>query len=342
MFVNHSYISGTTKTLNNHFLEVGKNILNKTKFLSDDYIIDIGGNDGTFLEFFNDKGIKVLNIDSGKHQSAISNSKGIKCINNFFDESLAKKIIQDNNKAKAIHGSGIFFHLEDLKSVFRGIQLLLKNDGILIAEFIYLPSMIKNLAFDQIYHEHLLYYSLSSLQYLLDEFELEIIDAEKYSIHGGSCVAYIKHKDGSQSKSENLKLLLKKEQDDGFLDYKIYENFAEKVHSFKDEFLKLINKIKGDKKRICALGAPVKGTTFINFMELNEQNIDCAVEINEHKFDTLYPGTKIKVLNQNSVSYPDYYLLLSWNFKEEIISKMTNFVDNGGKFILPFPKLEII
>ena len=121
-------------------------------------------------------------------------------------------------KAKVIHGSGIFFHLEDLKSVFKGIKELLKNDGILVSEFIYLPSMIKNLAFDQIYHEHLLYYSLTTFQYLLNEFDLEIYDAEKTLIHGGSCTAYIRHKDNSHLKSKNLNALIKEELDEGFLD----------------------------------------------------------------------------------------------------------------------------
>ena len=342
MFVNHSYLSGTTKTLNNHFIETGKKILKKVSFTNNDYVLDIGGNDGSFLKFFKKNGIKVLNVDSGKKQSDISNLNGIKCINKFFDEFLAKEIINENKKAKVIHGSGIFFHLEDLKSVFKGIKELLKNDGILVSEFIYLPSMIKNLAFDQIYHEHLLYYSLSTFQYLLNEFDLEIYDAEKTSIHGGSCTAYIRHKDNSLLKSKNLNALIKEELDEGFLDYKIYENFTERVHSFRDNFLKLISNLKSENKKIFALGAPVKGTTFINFMKLDVDTIDCAVEINENKFDTLYPGTKIPVLNQYDVKYPDYYLFLSWNFKDEIISKMKNFIDSGGRFILPFPELKII
>ncbi|MDB3982327.1 class I SAM-dependent methyltransferase [Candidatus Pelagibacter sp.] len=342
MFINHSYMSGTTKTLRNHFKDLGKKILKESQFRENDYILDIGGNDGTFLEFFKEKNIKVLNVDSGKQQSVISNSKGINCLNNFFNEKLAKQIIENNDKAKIIHGSGIFFHLEDLKSVFKGIKSLLKDDGTLVAEFIYLPSMIQNLAFDQIYHEHLLYYSLSTFQNLLNEFNLEIIDAEKVSIHGGSCITYIKHKDAEVKKSLRFKTLLEDEKSKGFLNYEIYANFASKVYSLKNQMHKLINKIKDEKKKIYALGAPVKGTTLLNFMELNENHIDCAVEINKHKFNTFYPGTKIPVLNQDDISDPDYYLFLSWNFKKEIIEKMGNFVDKGGRYIIPFPKLKII
>lgn len=341
MFIDHSYMSGTTKTLKNHFQEVGKEILKLNKLDQNDYILDIGGNDGTFLEFFKEKNVNVLNVDSGKAQSDLSNKNGIECINNFFNEQLSNKIISKKGKAKVIHGSGIFFHLEELKSVFKGIKNLLNEDGSLVAEFIYLPSMIKNLAFDQIYHEHLLYYCLHSFQKLLDQFELEIVSAKLFDIHGGSCVAHIKHKNKSDL-DDSIKNLLKLEKEEGFLDFKVYQDFGNKVKDLKIQITDLIKNLNIQKKKIYALGAPVKGTTLLNYFELNEKNLECAVEINKHKFNTFYPGTKIPVLNQDDVKDPDYYLFLSWNFKDEIISKMSNYVDKGGKFIVPFPKIEII
>jgi hypothetical protein len=341
MFVKHSYMSGTTKTLTSHFQNVGEKIMKLNSFKKDDYVMDIGGNDGTFLEFFKEKNIKVLNIDSGTEQANLSNKKGIECINDFFNEKISSEIIKKYGKAKIIHGSGIFFHLEDLKSVFKGIKNVLNNNGSLVAEFIYLPSMIKNLAFDQIYHEHLLYYSLHSFQKLLDQFDLEITNAELFAIHGGSCVVQVNHKADNMAVSQNTKELFSLEKKEGFLDFKVYEDFSSKVLSLKKDMVDLINKIKKDNKKIYALGAPVKGTTLLNFMEFNEDILDCAVEVNKHKFNTFYPGTKIPVLNQDEVEDPDYYLFLSWNFKNEIISKMSNYVEKGGKFIIPFPKVEV-
>ena len=342
MFVNHSYMSGTTKTLKKHFEVVGEKILKKIKFEKNDYILDIGGNDGTFLKFFKNKNINVLNVDSGKEQANLSNKVGIKCINNFFEEKISKEIKSNYNQAKVIHGSGIFFHLEDLKSVFKGIKKLLMKDGILVAEFIYLPSMIKNLAFDQIYHEHLLYYSLHSLQNLLDQFDLEIIDSELYEIHGGSCVAYIAHKTNNKPKTNKYLNMLENEKKEGFLDQKVYLDFSDKVHNIKNKMRRLFKDLKEKNKKIYALGAPVKGSTLLNFIELDENHLECAVEINPHKFDTFYPGTKIKVLDQSLVQDPDYYLFLSWNFQKEIISKMSSFVEKGGKFIIPFPDVKIL
>jgi hypothetical protein len=341
MFIDHSYMSGTTKTLRNHFQKIGNDITNLYKFENEDYVLDIGGNDGTFLEYFKNKNIKVLNVDSGVEQAKESNKKGIECIANFFDEQLSNQIIKKYGKAKIIHGSGIFFHLEKLKSVFNGIKNLLAKDGVLVAEFIYLPEMIKNLAFDQIYHEHLLYYSLHSFQKLLDQVELKINFAELLPIHGGSCIAHIRHKNNEDLDTATKKLF-DDEINNGFLEFDVYEEFANKVINLKKEMIALINNLKKNNKKIYALGAPVKGTTLLNYFELNEKNLDCAVEINKHKFNTFYPGTKIPVFNQDDVDDPDYYLFLSWNFKDEIISKMTNYVDKGGKFIVPFPKIEII
>ena len=341
MFVNHTYVSGTTEALRMHFVKVGQSILKRKKLNVTDCILDIGGNDGTFLEFFKEKGFNVLNIDSGILQSKISNSKDITCINKFFNSKTAEEIVKAKGLAAVIHGAGIFFHLEELHSVFKGVKLLLASNGILVAEFIYLPDMLKNCAYDQIYHEHLVYYSLSNLQRFLDQFDLEIFDAELKQIHGGSCVAYIAHK-GHNPISDQLKQLKQKELKDGIDKIETYIKFANKVEFNKEKLRDNIRSIKQKGMSIQALGAPVKGSTIINYCKFTSKDIDCGVEINPHKFNKYFPGTDIPVYNQDSTSKPDVYLLLAWNFKDEILSKLVNFRKNGGKVLLPIPEPEII
>jgi len=342
MFSHHSYMSGTTKTLKSHFSQISMQILKKFFPDQKSYILDIGGNDGSFLENFQNKNIKVLNVDSGIQQSLISNQKGIECINEYFNEDIATAILKKNGQASVIHGSGIFFHLEELSSAFKGIKKLLKKDGVLVAEFIDLQSMMKNIAFDQIYHEHLLYYSLNTFNNLLKNYDLEIFDADLFKIHGGSCVAFIKHKGSNFEKTEKYKKILQDEIDYGILDYPVYEQFANNVKSFKFKILELFSNLKSKGKTIYAQEPPVKGSTMINYLKLDKSYIDCAVEINPYKFDTYYPGTKIPVVSQETVKDPDYYFMLSWNFQDEIISKMSSFTKNGGKFIIPFPNIKII
>ena len=146
MFVNHNYVSGTTGSLRRHFEFIGEKILEKVDFDPGGYILDVGGNDGTFLKFFKTKKIRVLNVDSGHQQAELSRQDGIACINDFFNLDLARAVVKKYGKAKVIHGSGIFFHLEELHSAFEGLKILLEPDGVIVAEFIYLPEMVRSVA----------------------------------------------------------------------------------------------------------------------------------------------------------------------------------------------------
>lgn len=341
MFVNHAYLSGTTRSLKHHFVDVGKTILRRISFNNSDFILDIGGNDGTFLEFFKENGFHVLNVDSGTLQAKLSKEKGIRCIRKFFNKETAQEIRRAKGCAKMIHGSGILFHLEELHSAFEGIKELLALAGLLVAEFIYLPEIVKKCAYDQIYHEHLLYYDLISFQNLLDQYDLEIFDAEMKPIHGGSCVAYISHR-GSYQRTPALESFYKAEIAGAFNRIDTYLQFAHKARSNKTKLVKLIKYLKLQGFSIQALGAPVKGSTIINYCKLTNQEIDCAVEVNAYKCGTLYPGTRIPVYHQDKTPSPDVYLLLAWNFKDEILRKVRGFRENGGKVIIPIPEPELI
>lgn len=341
MFVNHAYLSGTTKSLKEHFVRVAKDIDERVDFDADDYVFDIGGNDGTFLEYFRDKPLKVLNVDSGVLQAKLSNEKGIPCLNTFFNLETARDIIVNQGKAKVIHGSGIFFHLEELHSVFAGIKEMLKLDGLLVAEFIYLPGMIKNCAYDQIYHEHLLYYTLVSFQNLLSRYRLRIFDAYLTPIHGGSCIACIGH-EGERQETSALEAMISAERKEGFDRLDVYAGFRDRAKANQKELLCMIKELKAKGKSIQALGAPVKGSTILNSCHLTEKEIDCAVELNIYKCGTYYPGTRIPVCHQDTTPPPDVYLLLSWNFKDEILRKISSFREKGGKVLIPIPVPELM
>lgn len=340
MFVEHSYMSGTTKSLKRHFEAVGKSIVGKFD-MTGSRILDIGGNDGTFLEYFADQGLDVLNVESGCNQSKASLGKGIETRNCFFNLESAVDIKETYGLMRVIHGAGVLFHLEELHSAFRGIELLLEGNGVLVAEFIYLPRMIVNCAYDQIYHEHLLYYSLYSFQGLLAQFGLEIFDAYLTTIHGGSCVAYVARK-GVYKNTSRLDHLLNEEKQNGFDKIEVYKKFADNVKTRKKVLQQLISDIKSSGKTIHALGAPVKGSTILNFCGLDERHIDCAVEINPHKFGTYIPGTKIPVVDEAKAEKPDIYLLLAWNFAEEILPRFENFRAGGGQFLVPIPMPRLI
>lgn len=334
MFVSHTYLSGTTHTLKSHFQKISRDIL--TYLNTENLIVDIGGNDGTFLEFFHLLGYRTLNIDSGIQQSQVSKNKGIETINDFFSTSLVKRIISEHGKATLVHASGILFHLEDLHDAFNAISNLLDKKGIMVAEFIYLPEMIKNLSYDQIYHEHLVYYSLTSFQNLLSKFDLEVFDCFFETIHGGTCVAYVAHK-GYRVKSNRLKIFLRQESLGKVNSVIRLLEFAQQSRNSRDQLRNLVETLVGAKQTIYAIGAPVKGSTLINFAKLNEAHIKYALEKNPLKFNTYLPGTKIEVIDESLSDVPNVYLLLAWNFQNEIISKYRNNGKNTSKFILPVP-----
>jgi predicted rRNA methylase YqxC with S4 and FtsJ domains len=341
MFVEHNYLSGTTKSLRKHFSDVRDQILQRVDFLSEEYVLDIGGNDGTFLSTFLEKNIPVLNVDSGKRQAEISIKNNVPVLNDFFNKKTAEKILSEKGHAKVIHGSGVFFHLEELHSVFDGIQLLLAPNGMVVAEFIYLPSMIENGAFDQIYHEHLLYYTIRSFNTLLKKHGLEIHDAEILPIHGGSCIAFISHLNQNKLSNRLLELLADEEKKQ-YHNIETYKKFQTSIIAIREKLNALVKQFRQQNKTIQALGAPVKGSTIINYCGMHENDIICGVEINRLKCNTYFPGTKIPVYHQDEIAPPDAYLLLSWNFKDEILEKLIDFRNKGGKIIVPIPTPEII
>jgi len=340
MFGEHFYFSGTTRSLRAHFEKVADGILERVD-PAGGLVLDIGGNDGTFLQAFARRGIRVLNVDSGRRQAERSRANGVPCVQAYFNRQSAQAIKAEHGAARVIHGSGIFFHLEELHSAFGGVRDLLEPGGLLVAEFIYLPEMLRICAFDQIYHEHLLYYSLTTFGQVLDRHGLEVFDFEFAPIHGGSCIARAGHR-GAHPRTPALRDALAREIGGKVLEESTYHAFAERTRSLRDKLTSMIRTLRRQGKSIQTLGAPVKGSTIVNFCGLTERDIDCATEINELKCGTTLPGTRIPVLHQDRTPPADVYLLLSWNFKEEILSRLGEFRSKGGQILVPIPEPELI
>jgi SAM-dependent methyltransferase len=333
MFSDHTYLSGITKTLSNHFKDISIDVnkrFNKDKKHKN--ILDIGSNDGTFLKHFKKKGWYILGVESSKRIAIIANKNNIKTINEFFNYDLAKKI---NKRFDFINASGIFFHLEELHSFTKGVKLLLKSDGIFIVQFLYMKSIIENTAFDQIYHEHLLYYNLLTLQNLLNKHDLEIFDCKLESVHGGQMIAYINHKN-KRKKSDRYLNFLKREIRSGCNKIKYYRKFKNKVEKLKSENLKFLISAKKNKKIIFGVGAPAKGNTLLNYFNLKTDTISKLLEKNKMRKNLYAPGSHIPiVMEKEEKKIPDIYYVLAWNFKKEILKNFKKRGINRSKFYFP-------
>tara|TARA_R110001592_G_scaffold321570_3_gene600148 strand:- start:2183 stop:3391 length:1209 start_codon:yes stop_codon:yes gene_type:complete len=340
MFADHCYLSGMTKTLVNHFHEVAKENINQFNIVKDDLVVDIGGNDGSQLMQYQKLGIdNILNVECAKRVSEISKNNGVPTISDYFNKSCVEKYIGEKS-VKLYNASGVFFHLEELRSVIEGIKLSLREDGVLIVQFMYAGTMIEKLNFDTIYHEHLLYYTLRSLQGVLSRYGLEIFDAYYSEIHSGSIIAKITHTDGLlNKKTDRFNDLWEK---DSKYTVAAFHSFAKTIKERKDNLKILLTNLKKDGKTIYAYGAPAKGNTLLNYFEIDNNLVDKAVEINELKIGNYLPGSHIPITKELQEDTPGYYLLLSHNFEEEIIKKNKALIDKGVKFIIPFPEIKIV
>ena len=340
MFGDHCYLSGVTKTLVEHFYEVAKENVEQFNMLPSDLVIDIGGNDGSQMLQYKKAGVQnVVNVECAKRVSEISEANNILTINEYFNRECVEKYI-GKGVVRLYNASGVFFHLEEIHSVIDGIKYSLRDDGVLIVQFMYAGTMIEKLNFDTIYHEHLCYYTLHSLNNLLEPYDLKIFDAYYSEIHSGSIIAKITHTNGSLDvETERYISLLEK---DKIYSIEAFKEFAKTIEAQKGSLRDTLKGFKDEGKTIYAYGAPAKGNTLLNYFGIDDTLVDKAVEINEMKVGNFLPQSHIPITLEDKSDLPDYYLLLSHNFADEIIKKNQDIIEKGVKFIIPFPRVEIV
>ena len=333
MFSNHTYLSGITKSLSNHFKNVASivndKIIEKKRKKT---ILDIGSNDGTLLRHFIDLDWEVLGVESSKDISVIANKNGVPTLNKFYNYETSQEI---GKSFDAINASGVFFHLEELHSVCRAIKACLNKEGIFVVQFLYMKSIMENVAFDQIYHEHLLYYTIKTIKYLLSQYDLEIFDAYLADIHGGQMVAFVSHNDHHE-KTKRFCDLEAKENLSDCNSIESYKNFKNNIDLLKKDNINYLNNAKNNNKIIYGMGAPVKGNTLLNFFNIGTEFLDCLLEKNNLRENLFSPGKHIPVYMEDKIKkIPDIYYVLAWNFKKEILGNNQALINKGVEFYFP-------
>ncbi|MAC44869.1 MAG: hypothetical protein CMJ00_01760 [Pelagibacteraceae bacterium] len=326
MFLNYLYTSSTSKVFRDHFVEAAKKYSKELKLnKKNSYIIDIGSNDGVALKPFLDLGFqKVLGIEPAKNLAKLANKNKIKTFNGFLEKKNIKKI---KKNADLILASNVFAHSDKLKEMAECMLNLLSKKGTIVIEVQYLLNTLKDLTFDNIYHEHYNYWSLTSLIYFFNQFNARIFKSEKIDTHGGSIRIYIK-KDKKVKIEKSVKTMLKEEENFGIKDFKTYQKFGEKVYKIRENVLKNIKKLKEKNKTIIGYGAPAKATTALNFFGITEE-INFIVEDNKLKHNKFIPGVKIPIKNKSSVKdKKNALLVLAWNFFNDIRKNNKSLSDN--------------
>ena len=316
LFAKYTYLSSTAKPLRDHFENAAKKYQKKFKLNRKSYIIDIGSNDGIGLKPFKELGFSnLLGIEPAKNLSKYSNSKGIKTINNFFNKKTLKKI---KFKADLIIASNVFAHSNKIDEMTFCMKEIINVSGTIIIEVQYLMNTLKDLSFDNIYHEHVNYWSLHSLKKYFEKFKLTIVDAEKINTHGGSLRIYVK-KETNPLISKNIFKIIKEEKKYGICKFKTFSKFENSINLIKKNVQNNIKKLSGKYKNIYAYGCPAKAATALNFFKIGKY-ITKIIEDNPLKCNKYLPDEGIKIISKKEASNKkiDCLIVLAWNYFDDI------------------------
>jgi hypothetical protein len=310
----------------------------------DSLVIDIGSNVGVLLQGFKDQGVdSVLGIDPAENICEIACGNGIDTICGFFSEELAAGIAKTRGRAKVITGTNVVAHINDHHALVRAVEMLLADKGVFIFEAPYLVTLIDDLEYDTIYHEHLSYLSVKPMTRLFGLFGMELFDVREESIHGGS-LRYFAGRKGDYPVSDNVARLVKLEDSKGLYDTGRLDDFAVSVQQNRQVLNWMLRTLKHDGKRIAAVSAPAKGMTLLNYCHIGPEILDFITEKAPLKIGKYTPGTHIPILPDSELikQMPDYALLLAWNFADEIMGNLDDYRKAGGKFIIPIPEPRIV
>ena len=337
----YPYTSGTTRILRENFAELYQDCRTILPLVSENLVIDIGSNDGTLLSNFKNGGHRVLGIEPSQI-GELANARDIPTLISFFTQETAERVRAEYGPATLITATNVFAHIENVHNIVDSILLLLDEDGVFVSESHYLVSLLETLQYDTIYHEHLRYYSLHSLQYLLNMHGLEVFHVKRIPTHGGSVRVYAA-RTGRHAVRSSLAAMLQDEKDVG-IGIERLGAFSQSVMLSKLTLYALLSDIKKSGGRIYGIGAPSRASTLINYVGLDDRILDCVLEVpGSYKNDKYMPGTLIPVTEESRLfdDQPEYALLLSWHIADELMPKLRQ-KGFEGKFIVPLPVPRIV
>ena len=338
---NYAYFSSVSKTMEEHFKEFSAEL--NGRFLSgkkNPLVVEIGCNDGIMLKNFDNKKIKSLGIEPSMNVAEAARKKGLDVISEFFDESLAKEILKTRGKAKVIYGANVICHIELLHEVAKGVKLLLEKDGVFVFEEPYIIDIIEKNAYDQVYDEHVFYFSVTSLERFFSMHGMEIFEVKRQPTHGGSMRYYVCNKN-SHKINDSIYKSLEDEKRKGLDKLETYNKLAKNVEKSRIMLVKMLKEIKSLGKRIVGYGASSKGTIVLNYCNIGKDMIDYITDTTPTKQELYSPGMHIPIVSPEEFykNIPDYALLLVWNYAEEIKEKEKG---KNIKFIVHIPYAKVI
>jgi len=332
MFNEYLYVSSTTETFRKHFSDAADSLTEEFGLREGSFVVDIGSNDGVFLKPLQEKGVSVCGVEPAKNLSYLAEQNGIPTINGYFEDD--STISQIKQEADLVTAFNVFAHSDNLEQITRNAFQIMKSDGCFIVEVQYLYDTLKEVTFDNIYHEHYNYWSVISLKNFFEKLGLQVVNVQHVDTHGGSIRVYV----GANTHSANPSVseFIQKEKEFGLDKLETYKEFTRKVEKCKEESVSRIKILKEEGKSIVGYGSPAKATTVLNYFGIDGESIDYIIEDNELKHGKLLPGVRIPIKGKNGSldeNPPDNILVLAWNFFDYIKSNNEELVNKGCEFI---------
>ena len=343
LFRDYVYFSSFSDTMLRHASTLVAELVAERKLGPESLVVEAASNDGYLLRFYREHGVRVLGIEPARNVAAVAEERGVPTIAEFFDSSLAERLVEEGTRADVFHAHNVLAHVAGLNDFVAALSTLLAKDGMAVFEVPYVKDMLDRCEFDTIYHEHLCYFSVTALDALVRRHGLALVDVDRVPIHGGSLRVRVGH-DGAPDATPAVGELLSEEDRWGVARVETYRAFAAKVHTLEGELLGLLESLRSSGARIAGYGAAAKGSTLLNVFGIGPETVEFVVDRSTQKQGRYMPGVRIPIRppEQLLTEMPDYVLILAWNLADEVVTQQAEYRGRGGRFIVPVPVPEVL
>ena len=342
LFRDYLYFSSFSDTMLRHAEELTARLVRERELGAGSLAVEVASNDGYLLQYYQRAGVPVLGIEPARNIAKVAVERGIPTVAEFFGLDLARQLVAEGRRADVIHANNVLAHVADLNGFVAGMAMLLKDTGAAVIEVPYLGEMVPRLEFDTIYHEHLCYFSLTALTRLFARHGLAVTDVEQIPLHGGSLLFTATPAAARHAPSARVEALLARESKDGIPRLAYYEELAPRVVRWRESFRAFLGDLKAKGQRLAAYGAAAKGSTLLNYAGVGTELLDFVVDRSTVKQGRYMPGVHLHIRPPAALleARPDAVVLLTWNFKDEILAQQAEYRRGGGRFIVPVPRVE--